>query len=193
MAAGQTAAQKFDADLLARDPAQFGTATDRNYVWYSIVGVAPNSGNPNKSYGPGDPVTPSKCSTAPGPGTGYQWLSNMTGGIKFPVCEGQGFDVVFQEIAKGVIKSAAIACEFDLPKPPEGKEIDPATITVEFTPQGGTATKFTQVQNAAACSASAFYIEGTKIKLCPQACTAVQGSPNADLQILALCKGQGPN
>ncbi len=193
VAAGQTAAQKFDTDLLARDPAQFGTAANRNYVWYSIVGVAPNSANPNKSYGPTDAVTTGKCSTAPGPGTGYQWLSNMTGGIKFPVCEGQGFDVVFQEIAKGVIKSATIACEFDMPQPPQGKEIDPATIAVEFTPQGGSPTKFTQVQNAAACAANAFYIENTKIKLCPQACTAVQGSPNADLQILALCKGQGPN
>ncbi len=193
VAAGKTAAEKFDADLLARDPAQFGDPTNRNYTWYSIVGVGANPGSPNKSWAATDPVSTSKCSTAPGPGTGYQWLSNMTGGIKFPVCEGQGFDVVFQEIAKGVIKSASIACDFDLPDPPQGKEIDPATISIEFTPQGGSPTKITQVANAAACTQDAFYIEGTKIKLCSNTCTAVQGSPNADLQILALCKGQGPS
>ena len=127
------------------------------------------------------------------PGTGYQWLSNMTGGIKFPVCEGQGFDVVFQEIAKGVIKSASIACDFDLPEPPQGKEIDPATISIEFTPQGGSPTKITQVANAAACTQDAFYIEGTKIKLCSNTCTAVHGSASSDLHILALCQGQAPS
>ncbi len=192
VAAGQTAAQKFDLDIMARDPAQFGSITDRNYVWYSIIGIGANPNSPDKSWGPTDAVTTSKCSTAPGPGTGYQWLSNMTGGIKFPVCEGQGFDVVFQEIAKGVIKSASIACEFNMPTPPVGKEIDPKSLTVEFTPQNGAPIKFTQVDNAAACAPNAFYIEADKIKLCPGACTTVQGSPNADLQILALCKGPGP-
>ena len=101
--------------------------------------------------------------------------------------------MVFQEIAKGVIKSASIACEFDLPVAPQGKEIDPATISIEFTPQGGSPTKITQVASAAACTQDTFYIEGAKIKLCSNTCSAVQGSPNADLQILALCKGQGPN
>src|SRR5690606_34903046 len=96
---GQTAGQQFDADLLARDPAMFGSADQRNYVWYSIVGLGANPNNPNKSWDPSEPITTSECSTAADPGTGYQALSILTGGLRFPVCEGQGFDVVFQEIA----------------------------------------------------------------------------------------------
>ncbi|HMR75821.1 MAG TPA: hypothetical protein PKD61_11930, partial [Polyangiaceae bacterium] len=189
---GTSAAQQFDQDLLARDPAQFGTAADRNYVWYSIIGIGPNPGSSDKSWAPTDPVNTSKCSTAPGPGTGYQALSNLTGGIKFPVCEGQGFDVVFQEIAKGVIKSATIACEFNVPAPPQGQELDLKSLTVEFTPQAGSPVKFGQVDNLAACTPNSFYIETDKIKLCPDSCTTVQGAENAELQILALCKGPGP-
>ncbi len=192
VADGTAAAKQFDADLLARDPTQFGTEADRNYIWYSIIGIGPNPATTDKSWAPTDPVNTTQCSTAPDPGTGYQALSNLTGGIKFPVCEGQGFDVVFQEIAKGVIKSASIACEFSVPTPPQGKELDLNSITVEFTPQAGTPTKFTQVANAAACAPGSFYIEADKIKLCPGACTTVQGAPNAELQILALCKGPGP-
>lgn len=188
---GQTAAQQFDADLLARDPAQFGTAAERNYIWYSIVGLGAKP-NPAEPYLPTDAVTTSKCSTAPGPGTGYQWLSNMTGGLKFPVCEGNGFDVVFQEIAKGVIKGATLACEFAMPEPPTGQELDPDTLTIEFTPQGGSKQTFTKVGSAAECKAGAFYVDVDKVKLCPETCTTVQNNDNATLQVLALCKSQGP-
>ena len=189
---GDTAAKQFDTDLLARDPAMFGNANDRNYIWYSIVGVGPNPASPDKSYAPTDPVTTSKCSSAPAPGTGYQWLSNMTGGLKFPVCEGQGFDVVFNAIAQGVIKGATIACEFDMPQPPQGKTLDLNSLVVEFTPQGGQPQKFTKVDNAAACAPGSFYIENDKIKLCPNTCSTVQGNDNAKLQILAFCTGSVP-
>ena len=125
-------------------------------------------------------------------GPNYQWLSNMTGGLKFPVCEGNGFDVVFQEIAKGVIKGATLACEFAMPEPPTGQELDPDTLTIEFTPQGGSKQTFTKVGSAAECKAGAFYVDVDKVKLCPETCTTVQNNDNATLQVLALCKSQGP-
>ena len=193
-AAGLTAAQKFDADLMARDPAQFGSAADRNYVWHSIIGVTANTADPTKAYHPADPIQLSLCTTAVDPGTGYQHLSKMTGGLRFPVCEGLGYDVVFKKIAEGVIKGAQVACDFPMPQPPAGKELDPSTIKISYTPGGGgSPAEFSQVANAAACTPNAFYIEGNQLKLCPGPCATVKADSTAKIEILALCKGSGPN
>lgn len=181
------AATQFDADLLALSPTQFGTAAERNYIWHSIVGV-PSKGS---AYAPTEPLVASstKCPSAVNSSPGNQALSILTGGLRFPVCEGTGFDVVFQEIAKGVIEGAKIECEFPMPEPPPEKELDPATIEIEFTPSaGGNPQKFVQVDSAAQCKAGAFYIEGETLKLCPQTCELVQADSKAKIQILALCK-----
>ncbi len=181
------AAQKFDTDLMALSPQHFGTPTQRNYIWHSIVGV-PSKGS---AYLPSEPLVPStsKCSSAVNSSPGNQALSMLTGGLRFPVCEGTGFDVVFQEIAKGVIEGAKIECEFPMPEPPPEKELDPATIQIEFTPSvGGNPKTFDQVDDVSKCKAGAFYIENETLKLCPDTCTEVQADPKAKIQILALCK-----
>ncbi len=186
VAGGTTAGQQWDADLLARDPAMFGSVADRNYSFYSVIGIGANPANPNKSWGPTDPITTSECTTAVDPGTGYQQLSNMTGGLKFPVCEGTGFDTVFSELAKGVIKGATIACDFKVPDPPEGKEIDLTSVGVGFT-HGGGQEKFNQVANLGACTPKSFYIEADRIKLCPDTCTVVQNATDGKLDVLIDC------
>jgi hypothetical protein len=87
-----------------------------------------------------------------------------------------------------VIEGAKIECEFPMPEPPPGKELDPATITIEFTPSTGPKLGFEQVAGAAQCKPNAFYIENDTIKLCPDACTTVQADQNAKIDIFALCK-----
>jgi hypothetical protein len=187
--AAATAAQ-FDTDLLARDPLQFGTAAERNYIWYSIVGVVGNPASADQSYPPTDPIVTTKCTSAVNTGMGHQAVSQLTGGLRFPVCEGNGFDAVFQEIAKGVIEGAKVACEFPIPDPPNGKELDPTTITINYTPGGtGTPQQLEQVPSLAQCKPNAFYLEADLIKLCPDACTSIQSDDKAAIEILALCKG----
>jgi hypothetical protein len=188
---GVTVADTFDANLLAKDPDQFGTEAARNYIWHSIVGVQEND-PPTAAYLPGDPIIGTKCSLngmpSVGPGTGYQALSIKTGGLRFPICQNASFDVVFQEIAKGVIEGAEVACEFPLPTPPQGQMLDLDTVVVEYTPGGmGAATKFKQVKTPAECVADSFYIENQTIKLCPDACSAVQKDAKAKLAILFGC------
>jgi hypothetical protein len=191
-AGAQAAAQKFDDDVMALDPAQFGTPAERNYRYYAIVGVAPNPATANGEYLPTEPVTATDCPTAVNVGWGHQGLAILSGGLRFPVCEGQNFDVVFQEIAKGVIEGAEIACEFPMPDPPSGKELDEDSITIEYTPSDGTGkSKFQQVDDVSKCVPNAFYIDGDQLKLCPDACTLVQGDQKAKIDILALCKS-GP-
>jgi hypothetical protein len=198
------AAQQFDSDILALDPVQFGTTTTRNYVWHSLTGVIKNSASTTGEYQPSDPIVPysSKCSSAVNSGPGSQELSRLTGGLRYPVCDGLGFDVVFKKIAEGVVSGAKIQCDFPMPDPPAGKELDPKTIQIQYSPSaGGPSQKFDQVADLASCKPGAFYIEpgsdggdaGTdKLILCPDTCKVVQSDNQAGIEILALCKAGGP-
>jgi hypothetical protein len=193
VAAGVTSGDKFDADLLAMDPAQFGTAADRNYVHHGILGIAAGS-DPSKAHFPADPITLAKCPTGVDPGTGYQHVAMTTGGLRFPVCEGSGFDAVFQKIAEGVIQGAKVACEVEVPPDSEGKQIDLDTVQVEYTPgSGGASTLLEQVADAGACKPNAFYIQAKLLKLCPDTCTKIQDDDAAKLSVLYGCKIEGPS
>jgi hypothetical protein len=191
--AGVTAGDKFEADLLAMAPAQFGTTADRNYVHHSILGIAAGS-DPSKAHFPADPITLAKCPTAVDPGTAYQHVSMLTGGLRFPVCEGSGFDAVFQKIAEGVIQGAKVACEVEIPADSEGKKIDLDTVQVEYKPgPGGPSTVLEQVEGPGACKPNAFYIEGKLLKLCPDSCTTIQNDDAAKISVLYGCKTEGPS
>ena len=188
-AAGATTAAAFDADLLALSPAHFGNAAERNYRFYSIVAMAYNT-PATKPYEPTDPVITGECPTAADPGTGYQALSVLTGGLRFPLCDTTSYDVVFQSIADGVIKGAKVACEFPVPDAPPGETIDLTTVQVGYTPGGmGTQTTFAQVASANACTAGSFYIEAGVIKLCADACTLVQADDAAKIDVIFGCSG----
>lgn len=192
VADGDTTAQKFDAAILALDPDQFGDAAKRNYIWHSIIGLADND-PPTAAYAPGDALVTGVCGTAVAPGTAYQVLSQITGGLRFPICQFASFDVVFQEIAKGVIEGATVECEFAVPEPPQGETIDLATVFLQYTPgDGGAVQTMTQVKDATECKPSSFYIESGIIKLCPDACTVVQADDGAKIKILFGCEN-GPS
>lgn len=187
---GDVTAKKFDDAILALDPEQFGDAQSRNYVWHSIVGL-PENDPPTAAYAPADPIVEGHCSTAVAPGTAYQVLSQITGGLRFPICQFASFDVVFKEIAKGVIEGATVSCEFPVPDPPAGETIDLSTVVIEYTPgSGGGVQKMKQVAGAAQCMPATFYIENGTIKLCPDACAVVQADDKAKINILFGCKDE---
>lgn len=191
-AAGVTAGDAWDLDLLAMDAAQFGTTSSRNYVFHGILGIDA-SADASKAHFPSDPITSSQCPTGVDPGTGYQHLSMLSGGLRFPVCEGSGFDVVFQKIAEGVIQGAKVACELQVPQGSDGKQVDLATVQVKYTPgSGGVPEILEQVSDASACKPNAFYIESDVLKLCPDACSTIQGDDAAKLSVLYGCKLGGP-
>jgi hypothetical protein len=89
-------------------------------------------------------------------------------------------------MAQGVVDQAVVACDYEMPANPAGGTIDPATAIVRYT-SGTTVTDFKQVANAAECAPGKFYIEGTRIKLCSDACLTVQGDPNAQIKVLFGC------
>ncbi len=189
-AAGDTTAKKIDAAILGLDPEQFGDAAARNYVWHSIIGLAEND-PPTAAYAPGDALVTGHCNTAVAPGTAYQVVSQITGGLRFPICQFASFDVVFQEIAKGVIAGAKVECAFPVPEAPAGETIDLATVVLEYTPgNGGRGLKMKQVESAAACAPDSFYIENGVISLCPDACAVVQGDDKAKISIEFGCANE---
>jgi hypothetical protein len=181
-----TTSASFDAKLLALTPAMFGTATKRDYVFHSIAGFKANT-PATQAWAPTDPIQTTKCASAYNTGVGYQELSQLTGGLRFPVCETSSYDVVFQAVAAGVVDGAKAQCEYAVPELPIGKEL--AQIYVEYTPgNGGAVQKFTKVGSAGACSSAAFYLEGGSIKLCPAACSGVQADDKAKVKVVFSCE-----
>ncbi|MBI5536748.1 MAG: hypothetical protein HY898_28770 [Deltaproteobacteria bacterium] len=183
---------QFDTQLLALQPAVFGTAQARNYVFHSIIGLKENN-PPTSAWLPSDPVVSGTCTGGNysgdlGAGKPLQEVSILTGGLRFPICQFASFDVVFKELAKEVVAVTPVACDFPFPEPPAGKTIDPDTIQLDYTPgNGGAPQTFKQVASAAACNATSFYVEGTTIHLCPQACTVVSADETATIRVRYGC------
>ena len=191
VASGPIAADAWDTELLKLSPEQFGTAQKRNYVFHSIIGIADfDSSNKALPHQANAPITASKCPNGSvAPGTGYQALSTKTGGLRYPTCD-LNYTTVFQAMAQGVIDGARVACEYAMPAPPPGEQIDPATALARYTSGGGATKDFSQVASADQCAPDKFYIEGDRIKLCPATCDAVQADTKANVKLLFACKAK---
>lgn len=184
-------AAQFDLDLLALDPAQFGTAMKRNYRLYSIVAIADKDPkNPATPWPPSDPLNVLKCGNNPSPGLGYQALSILTEGLRFPICSLNNYDSIFKELAKGVISGAGLSCNFPIPAAPAGELINPDSIVVTFTPGDGSGTQnFSQVASEAECAAGKFYLSADEIQLCKDTCDTVGMDKDGKIKILFGCIG----
>jgi hypothetical protein len=201
-------AKDFDTAIRRLDPDQFQKDDgSRNYAWYSIAGMTGSSTTPLK---PTDPIekrccrkdggvdntcqgsTGSRVDDAANSGVGYQYLSKLTGGLRYPSCYHNNFNAIFNAIAQDVIVSASASCdvvvESDTP-------FDPALATVVYSSidkQGkDVSTRLTQVANAAACTSNAWYPSATAgsstIKLCPTTCTTVKADTNARVWAELAC------
>lgn len=192
VAEGQAVADAWDLALRTAAPEQFGAPNeDRRYSFWSIVAMAPlnpSAGDPyGAPHGPTDPIVTQECTpSAVNPGTGYQALSVLSGGYRFPSC-GLDYTDLFTLMAQGVIQGAAVACEFPVPDPPQGQTLDLATVQVRYSSAGVEVATFDQVATAAECNATSFYIEADTIKLCPEACAVVQADDDATIDILFGC------
>jgi uncharacterized protein YegL len=111
---------------------------------------------------------------------------------------GKAYDVtqdITQFSAKmAEIRANALACEFPIPEPPMGEQLDPGKVNVNYTPGGSTtATTLPNVLGASQCSGKqAWYYDNntapTKIELCPAACQKVQADSGAKVSVKFGCK-----
>jgi len=181
--------ETFLLGLTAAGPEHFGTDPEApNLVFHSIIGVAEKA-TPTDPYLPTEPVTTDRCPSVTSEGRTYQELSILTGGLRFPLCGFDAYDVVFRRIAEDVVTRVLIACDFAIPAPPPGKDLELEKVAVNYTAGDGSGEeRFLQAQTPTDCGPDAFYIEAGRIVLCPEACSIVQADGMARVDVEFTCE-----
>ena len=187
--------EEFVGSLVAMAPAHFGNdPSNPTFVFHSIIGLAEKA-DPTEAYLPDEPVQTELCdgndNEVTNAGESYQELSRMTGGLRFPLCQFGAYDVVFQKIADDVVQRRAVACDFPIPAPPMGLELDLTKVAIAYAPgNGAEPTYFGQAETASECQPNAFYIANDRLNLCPETCEAVTSDPQASVAALFTCQSQ---
>lgn len=180
----------FETQLLNLKPNHFGSSSMRNYIFHTIAGMSNNSPS-TKPWQPEDAIVGGVCSGAVNSGSQYQYLSQLSGGLRFPICNLNSFDSVFQEVAQGVIRGAQVNCEFEIPQAPDGKVYDLTAIEVLYTPSAAAEPElFELASGIASCHDTGFYLTETSVVLCPQSCKRVQGDVEAKVEVGISCVTQ---
>lgn len=211
-----TGAQNFDQAIRTLSSTHFGAYSaanpneNRNYIWYSIVGMGGNHTTSPTALEPsaatvtkcckGDGTTINTCqgdnaavTDAAGNGVGYQELSKMTGGLRYPSCYYNNFDQIFHAIADDVVEEASVSCDFTLQN--EGSfDINTAKVYLQED-EDDDPVLLTRAANLAACTATGWYLpnanEPANLSLCPSACTSVQSNEESRLSVEVGCLGTG--
>ena len=187
-------AQIFDDWLLENHPEHFGNALQRRYVWHSIVGVQDKGG---EAYQPDEPITGGRCGTAQSAAEEYQHLSVLTGGLRYPVCSFESYDVVFQRMAERVIEESRVPCNWGLPSPPPGQDFDPSLVNVNYTRGSGEEIELVGVGSAAECGeAEGWHYDDpsqpTSIVTCPTTCAQLTNDVAAKVDVQLGCATRVP-
>jgi hypothetical protein len=203
----------FVTELQRIAPQHFGTdPLHPSFVFHSIVGLAEKA-TPTDPYLPEDPINDQRCtgnldscpdddgdiptSCVTTPGETYQELSRLTGGLRFPLCQFDAYDVVFRRIADDVVTQRDVACDFAIPEPPaRGLEVNLDNVAISYA--SGTQGSTAQLGQAATpddCASNAFYIakdrmNTDRLNLCPEACAMVRSDPLAAVTVLFTCESQ---
>lgn len=131
------------------------------------------------------------CLSAAEPGSVYNELVNLTGGIASDLCL-QNFDPVFNQLAQGIIGSAKLDCGWVIPDPPPGETFNKSKVNVIFTPGGGTGAPIGKVGSAAECGANGgWYYDDesnpSSVHVCPSSCQVIQSDPNGKIDVQFGC------
>lgn len=128
-----------------------------------------------------------------GEGTVYKDLVAQTGGVSGDLCE-QEFQPVFDALGTAVVGSATLSCEWVIPEPPEGMDLDPALVNFVFTDDDGVSTVIGRVDSEADCAnvEHGWYYDDpdnpTMVYVCPQTCAWIQGFETATVVIEFGCE-----
>lgn len=109
---------------------------------------------------------------------------------------GDGDPTAFSEVLAAIQDSVIIACEYAIPEPSGGQQVDPELVAVTYDDASGTEpAKVSRVSDEASCdpATGGWYFDDpsapTSVRLCPTNCTTVSAAPSgAALQIRYGCK-----
>ncbi len=181
----EISAAQFDADIRATEPGLFD-----NYVFHGI-------------YSFQDPITSCLeliagvpgpcCALSAAPGFIYRELIDQTGGVAGDLCI-QDFLPVWDAVAATVIQGSSIACEWDIPEPPEDETFAADMVNVEFSAENGPAEQIGFVETPDDCARvqDGWYYDNndvpTQILFCPDTCSRIQGHSSARVDIKFGCE-----
>jgi len=91
------------------------------------------------------------------------------------------------------IRANALSCEFIMPPPPDGEQLDINKVAVKFTNSMGVEVEIPRAQDLADCGAGPgwYYdnnVDPTKILLCPASCDTAQSDLQAQIIVLFGCE-----
>jgi hypothetical protein len=110
-----------------------------------------------------------------GDSTQHLKLAELTKGKKVGLCS--DFGTAFKDIEEALQASAPLPCDFEIPAPPEGEELDVDNgVRVLYAPPGEDKGEFGKADNAEQCGDKDGWYENTgRIQFCPAACEKVKG------------------
>jgi len=181
-------ATAFDTQIKNRWATMYPTAVALDYVFHSIIGIAANPAG--GAWPATDGVQAGTCGAgAVNNGSVYQDLSIATGGLRFPLCDNGNFDVIFQEVADGVIEGVLLDCSYVPAEPTNGDDLDFSRVVGYYHPGGtGEPVGLSRVPNAGACVDDAYYVSAGVITLCPTTCATVKADETAKLDFHVACE-----
>jgi hypothetical protein len=187
VAAGQRAAVDFDTALLALSPRQFGSNENRNYKWHSIVGLRDYS-DPLEPWPASEPIQTGTCGQgSEGPGTGFQALSILTEGLRYPSCNNENFDAVFRALADTVLRGS-FTCEWAIP---EVEDFNADAVNVQWTDSSAIAQVIVHVDGEDDCEDGGWYFDDPDdpetVLACPSTCELFQGDAKSRVDLLFGC------
>jgi len=91
---------------------------------------------------------------------------------------GQGDPAAFVSALEQIQQSAALPCDFALPLPPNGQDLDVELVNVTFINELGVPTLLPRANDVTSCVADGWYYDNiaapTTVKLCPTTCAAAE-------------------
>jgi hypothetical protein len=91
---------------------------------------------------------------------------------------------------QAISRTKVLACEFDVPKNPEGGAVDLHKVNVTFQPGNGEPETIRLDDKAASCDEAEgwqYSLDRTKILLCGEVCDRVQADPQGEVSIVLGC------
>jgi hypothetical protein len=169
-------AATFTRDLVALDPASL-----TGFKFHGIFSFTEGNNDHCDGFSAGE-------------GKIYKELVAQTSGVSGDLCL-QDFKPVFDRLARAVVGGSKLACEWQIPPPPAGKTFTPSQTNITYGGGGQPSRQIPYVDSASACANAKdgwawFYddnVRPTKITVCPQACTAIQGNATAKIDIYFGC------
>lgn len=133
-----------------------------------------------------------ECEQAAAVGAVYAELVKSTAGLSGDLCE-QNFKPVFDELARGIVQSSGLACQWAIPPAPIGSPFEVGKVNVQYaTAATGAAQTVLHIDSPGQCPAEGgWYYDSntnpTQILVCPATCDVIKAEPSAKVDILFGC------